>query len=551
MPVLIQDPNKHFYNHDQVYIGPGGTAEQIEVVKVNDYVLIWDEGIFRVIAVDGAQVPTLELWDPTENTGGDDGNSGLITGLSGYQPSVIHRAFFDDSQVQLEINLDSRYLVFGVDSEVCKLFLGVDTSLSGTVISVNIAEPPRLDLDLLELVVGQPGTKRPPSIPVQNTVLDGDTVTLVNYSAAGRVMSSVTFVVISSTAFTPLAYTGRILEDVRLISTYINGTDPDQLDIPANIGVQLNIAQAELYYTDGFTEVVPIDGVKCKLLGLDNFNNNLAGTINWFTLVYFADPSEAIINGGANRQISHNYRVVTTLVDLDLAYKVYLGINYNPITDLYGFNLYLTSLEYGQPILLQPGQFTMSDGLGEPLILLRSYHSSADVVDVTIRVNMELVFPALFDDYTYVQQLTLDLNDPVNNISTWIIDYDLDNIDKLDAIYKFKTSSTNSFTELEMGVGATSTQEWLERFYYPISPIFDPALVIPPDPTHFRLRYQHAAQDYTSVDIPVGDWGLVHIPGSVTWFARTSVEIHWLRDNPGNPKDVLGITPVMIIESFL
>lgn len=552
-PVLIYQPDKYFWNYEEVYIGPGSSPTQVHGVKINDLVLIWDEGLYKVTAVDDSgpsptMIPTLEVWDPTENTGND--NAGLIGGISTYQPSVINRAFLENNAGQDYVTIDARFKTYG-DAIKCKLFLGTDTTeATGIIISMKI---PGLATDALNMVSIDPGTpaiRRPPTIPVVNGLNNGSIATLVTYGATGRIMSSTSFLIEETSAYAPLANTMKIIGDVRIISPWVDGTDSDLLVLPANIGLELDGATARLYYTDGTTVNIPIDGVKCKLSGIDNFSSNYSNTTGHLTLTYYLDTDEFMVGGGHGRQLSHIYRIETSVDSLDDFYKVYLSIRYNKDTGIYGIDCWLADFDYSPMIQLLPNAFSITDMNNNPLNLSKSANLLLAPQNINVRIHLHNVFPELYSNYTVSQIMNLDLNDVTAASSTWIIDYEPSNSanTKLNGAYKFLTSESSGWEELDMRIGCANQTQWLDRLYYPISPLQNPSM---PIPTHFRLIYKNGVEDHTSVDKPVSDWDSLY-NDDVMWAAQSSVTIIWLKEIIGNPiKQELGATPVMIIASYL
>lgn len=540
---LIQNAEKYFYHRDEVYEGTI-IGDKNQIVKVNDAVIDWNEGILRVVSVSMLDyIPVLEPWDPTENVDIDNNDASLITGLSGYQPSIISRAFYFVQTSVKKLVVDASYRVFGTDPTKYKIFLGTDTTNTGTILS---------DVDGNNLT-SLPGTSNTQKIvPVTNINLiltEGQVVTVVIYTNSGTRVGEKTFIVKASAAMAPLNSSLKVISDVSLYGCPWIGVNPDLLEIPANYGMQIGTNQAIVNYVGGPpASIVPIDGTQCILLGMDNFNNNLAGITSYLTLVYNPDPlTEMVQDGNLNNQVTHNYQVVTIMDDMDLRYKVYLSIYYNPVTQMYGFRAYLSDLEYNELILLDPTHYTIKDNLGNPVSLSRNWHINNGVVNVVIRVDMSKVYPLIFDQfYFYVQQLDLDLNDATVYSHTWYLDYDPTHTLKIDGIYKFHTNQSNNYEDLVITGGANSTNEWKERFYNPLFTIYD---VTPHVPTHFRIRYfdsNNTGIIYESNDIVIGNYNVALNTPGIIWRDKSTAEIIWLKDNMGNPKLELGMTPVLI-----
>lgn len=538
---LLQNPEKYFYHRDEVYEGVV-TGDKNNIVKVGDAVLDWNEGILKVVSVHPmTYVPTLQVWNPIENVDIDNEEASLITGLSGYQPTIISRAFYHTVLGVHYITLDSAYRIFGSDPTKCKIFLGTDTTNTGTIIS-----NPQL-IDLVSINSPTDTQKVVPTSVINIPLLDGQIITLIIYTDTGTKVGEKSFVVKESSAMAPATNSFRTIQDVQLYDCpWISLITPDQLEIPANYGMQIGTTQAIVNYTSGPPSIIPIDGTICKLLGVDNFNNNLAGITSYLTLVYTPQGTDLIENGNLNGQVTHTYQVITTNTNVDNRYKVYLSIYYNPTTQMYGFRCYLSDFDYNELILLDPNHYTVRDDDGNPVSLSRSWHVNNGDINIVIRVDMSKVFPNLYSQYFFVQQLNLDLNDVTIYSHSWYLDYDPTHTVKLDGIFKFHTNQSNNYEDLEMKGGANNYNEWIARFFTPIFPITG---VTTPTPTHFKIRYFESTNNtvtYESNEIPIGDYSIpLNTPGNL-WRDKSMAEIIWLKDNPGYPKYQLGVTPVVI-----
>lgn len=563
MPIiLLIDPTRgfHTWNIDEIYEGTVDPSK-VNVPNVGDMVIAWDEGVYKVDSVGVDNIPVLTMWDPDSNIA-NAGSGGLITSLSEYQPSVINRAFLDTSDVIYYITIDNRWRSFGSESTDVKLYRGTDISAAtGIVLSREYSGMVVIgDSQPLLPLTGTTDEKRPPAIPVEGLLNDGETVTLVTYTATGRITGTTTFVVVNSSAIAPLNSTTKTIVDILLLSEWITTPDPDLLLIPANIGLRLAGATGRILYHDGTTEDIPIDGVKLVLHGANNFNNNMEGSVNYLVLTYYADTTERLINGGAGRHISHTYYTQTFLDDIADSYKVYLMLSYNNLNDLYSFTFYLTNSDYTLLRKLLPGEYTafhyddtVPPGVSttKPLNLNRTANISLPKFTLNIAVHMEQIFPMTYDNYTFTQQMFVDLNDITPSSQSWVLDYEMDNVNTFNGAYKAYTRFSYDYEDLDLRVGAVSQADWLDKIFRPISPIYVSPLITYPEPTHFRIMYDTVTNGFhTSDDIDIADWDVIYNPGDVIWKNNTGFAIVWLRDEIGLlEKHVLGMTPVMIVST--
>lgn len=544
MPAVIVDSSRgfHQWHISEVYQGGTPVSPKINVPNVNDIVIDFDNnsgGMFRVSAVDVNNVPTLVLWDPdkVENA------TSLITGLSRYQPSIITRAFLYAGKV----NIDNRYCVYASGTVSAKLFLGTDTS-EDTGLQIS-------NVFTLNNLGG--GIQKVPEITLTSgDVNDADIVTLVAYTATTRIISICSFLVVNSSAILPLSLSPTVFITDILLYNCPYETSTDLIQIPANVGLNLlTSTQAILHYSNGSTDVIDIDGIKCKLLGINNFNVNSSGVKTKITLAYYPDPGEPIINGGYNNTLTHHYDLEVITDNLDEVYKIYVSANYiydNTYTSsgYWNFDLYLTNVEYGLFMLLDPNHYSLSDQYGEPFNFSRAYHLTVGVQKLVIRLDMSKVFPLVYDNFTLVQNVWVNMNDIGADDTSWTIDYNNSTSDKLMGNLKAISLITTDYLSVDISVGKANSSDWLDALYWNLEPIFEPVNLTAPTPDYFRLIYKKGEEFFETVEFPLSNWDdtvqFMDGPLPTVVMNYTTVNIVWLKSNISGPKKILGITPLMV-----
>ena len=555
---ILQEPLGGFktWHISQIYFGEGSPEGTI-VPNVGDAVIDWDRGIYEVVAVVN-QIPTLELFDTTKSLIGET-NPTLIGGLSDRNPSVLLRAFFDGSQDPSVITIDDQYRVYGSELSHCKLFLGRDINpQTGTVISRNLSGSSENvtyeTIDNTSVTI-----KRPNTIYTHANLDDGEVVTLVNYSSSGVVTGEEVFVVKNTNAIRSLELETVYIVDIELVSSLLSESEPDVIEVPFGQPLQSSGFDYRLLYSDGTTQTASVDGVKARLSGLDNYNTNWAGDGESVVLLYTADPNEPIINvgSGSARTISKTYTMVNVDVPQDAAYKIYMVPRYAALTQTYELETLLVNAAHDWSVRVDPSDIDIyQEGTTNPPDLTNS--GAWQQLDLAVDIGQW--FPSLAG-YTFTQTTGIRLG-PVNqNVDNkpWLIDYRNDqqlaygNFNNMKAI-----AYLSGNMPIDIKIGATTVEEWLERLYDPLKPSYDDTLIGEiPTPTHFALRWWDSVSgDYITTGdgsgnlISVDDWNinidrLTYSDGQ--WENMETLEILWYYTLTGDVSSrMIGVSPIMV-----
>lgn len=543
------DGNFRFWLLSQIYMGPDITPTGDSVPNVDDLVLDYNSGLYRVISVDTeGEAPTFTPVLQEFNLNNvQSSNNILAKALSGYQPAASQRAFYDGSISPKTVTIDDRYRVNGTDAVTAKLFKGTDTSSNGIVISRTFnaqgnVTGENLTLELLD--VTNPAIKRPEVITVNTALLDGELVTLVTYTQAGGPAGEHTFIVRESTSIRGIEEDTVSIVDITLISTLLDQVETDLIVIPANVPIVSSDFQARLHYDNGDTVGnIAVDGLKCRLVGLDDFNTSVAGSISTVVLTYYPDTDEPLINSESPllNSISSIYRLQTVVNELDASFKVYMTIDWNSGTGEYVNTYWLSNLKHDILIKLDASKYTITSGTVNPIL----YTPGQGVQDIRIAIVINDVLGAGFNGYTYVQQIKVEYGGQGVSDNPWLLDYRGDQSELYGVSVKASASNTGLFP-LDLSAGIATSTEWLNKLFYRLHPTYDPTTQELTDllPTHFRLMYN----GYTSADLPLADWVTYHNHlGSVPWVEGQTINIVWLQDDPGAIDHLLlGTSPLMV-----
>ena len=496
---LIKNPERGFtvWLIKEIYLGPESTG--VIVPNVDDMVLDWNSGTYRVSYVDpSSYIPTLTNVNLATLNLKQIG-AGLANDLAMYQPSVIELAFLDTTVVPYTVSIDDRYRIYGIEAVSAKLFYGTDLSVdtgvviskvyngSGSFVSENIT--------LVPIDSTNPAIKRPPIFNTNETLLDGETVTLVLYSQAGRAIGQHSFLIKNSSAIRGLGASSIVITDVQLVSNLLDEIQNDLINVPANIPITGGDFQARLIYSDGTDSLIMIGTPKCRLLGIDSFNTSLPTSSSKVVLTYYADINEPVVNvtNSLNRSITHIYNIRTVDNLLEYSYKVYICPTWNPTTQTYSNEYYLTNLAYDIFIKLANNQITVSL-LGGGTI---DYTPNSGAQKLALVVNLANVLPG-HAGQQLIQTVTINYGSLMN--IGWYIDYANIN-ESVFGIRTYAEYSTIGQQALSIQSGCLSIEEWLGLLYTPLNALYDQSVRLSaPLPTHFQLNYNGVNSPIRRID---------------------------------------------------
>lgn len=488
MPVpasTLYDPNRGFrtWEIDQVYQGPGSLPDGNVIVNVDDMVVNWDYGLYQVIEVDPVTyIPTLELFNPMKFVQIEESTS-IITGLSGYQPNITNRAFYNSLQNPPTITIDSRFRIFGTEAYTLKLFRGTDTgAATGQVISQKLDMGGALigeNIDLEEIDVGNPAIKRPTIIHTNESLVEGEIVTAVIYTQASEVFGEVSFIIKSGDAIRAAGASTVYVQDIVLESPLLDTIETDLIEVPFNTPVTANSFQARLVYSDGSTALVNVDGNKTKIYGLDNFNVSIVGSSTNIVLSYYPDANEPTINAqGApgNIHISRTYRMQVTESIPDNTYKLFVVPKFTLTpSPIYTLEWWVVDLNRTVVQKLMPGQVTVAlQGGGAPVLT-----PGAGQQTIVATFNPFNVLGAGHANYNDSQAVKLTLNNPTTNTTSFIIDYKGDGVNPYgqNANWRF-SQELNPPGDMRDFIPNNSDEAdlaaWKDRFVERLYPSYDP-----------------------------------------------------------------------------
>lgn len=491
VPILTPDNRRRLWFKEEIFTGPSGTGEFVP--NVNDGVIDLATGFSKVLAVDVDHLSTLDPVTFTNGAGGATQEDAILANGPNAQ-SEAWRVYINSDVVPPTLAIDSSINFYGDSAEYVKVFLGTDIGGTGHVISAiyNISNVLLSENIPLVLVGNTAGTNIAIKAPVvassMEPVATGEVVTVVAYDASD-VVTSIKRMTVFNSNFVHSSDEGRIyIVAIELLSPFLSITDSHLLEYPVNLLLQSATLQGKLTYSDGSTAILPIDGGRFELMGMERFIPSREGMRVDLMLKYNLQPNEYAYGVSAplpERSLVEDYRLVTVAGLADYNVKLYVVPKWNVGTNKWELDYYLYSLERNIVILATPYIEYVSNSVpfnGEEI-------NTRQHIRVVVNLsNLSLGFLS----YRYPQAFSIQLKAlATNNLAPtfWIIEYQEGEFYGSGLYAHASVDPGNpSMNRLDLSLGLLAVEDWIDKVYYAIMPQRTPAEVAAPQPTHVRLR---------------------------------------------------------------
>jgi hypothetical protein len=494
--IFIVDPDRRYTTWAiwEVYTGSTGVGKYVP--NVDDLVHDWDQGFFRVAAVDYTTgLSDLRPWTikttPTEITDED-----ILLGTSpGYQ-SEMWRVYLDTRKTPHILQVDGRLHIYGSSAEYIKIFKGTNISVNGTVISAFYDQNNSFlgENIPLELVANEKLDNRAIKAPMVGytsvPLVDGEVVTVVAYNSAGAVVTKAKMLVDNTSLVRRTDANKKYVTGISLQSPFLSDADPALIEFPINITVGTVAMQGVVEYSDGSKSIIPVseDGSsRFSLYGLSNYVPTIEGQTVPLTLNYVLSQDEyAYIQGPtANGSIAERYRARTIKADNAYSVKLFAYPVWRNAVDGYTLDFWLYNLDrreyYRVPRNLVEVQAGGRNFDGLDFLTLQK---------LSLSVNLSQI-DAKYSTYRHVQTFNIALKAPGTDRRTnWTINFNPGNSDAygegLEAAAHFV--DTNKWL-LNISNGYNSKEQWLRHMFYATQPLYDTySETEAPAPNYFAIH---------------------------------------------------------------
>lgn len=482
----IFDPDKHPPEDLSKYVVP---HEQELVFDVPNGV------IYMVAKVDWQATlkSTLVPWRLTSVDGGNTNEQDLIFGLRG-GPMM--------GEALLAVDYSVRPNVARVDATIMRpgaayayVFMDNDASENGRIISAQYDKSQNMTTNKVPCKLAEIVDRTNEMIMTtgsfsvtenEEALPDGKRCVLVFYDQAHNFIPPVQMLMVQHCSYMKDHQIGiRYITSIELISPWFTNTNsPDRLFIPINVNLLSVELRAAVHYSDGSTELYPVNGTKFTLYGLTEHRPTWVGQTSEITLIYKLDKDEQFLianpgNPNYERQI---YTIQASAANGAYSPKIYTYPQWDSTTSRYTLKHYMFDLDRKTRIDVTD---KVKMGSSSPAFRPTLYGTTQDL---TFVLNVRDVTPT-YQSVNFIQHTEITLYKDINGPGKrWEVSYVHDMPFFGGKVVQVKNKGLSTTFNLQAGNGYASFEEWLAGLYYAVGPSYDPRNENKaPAPTHFDL----------------------------------------------------------------
>lgn len=488
------NPDRGFrvWNRDEIVQLPGQTDKW--VANVNDLVLDWAQGFFRVVEViPGTNVAVLKPYTPPSSVS-PDGDENLLIGVGPGYSSESYRCFLDTSVTPFTLAPDTRLHWYGSMVASYVVFKGSDISETyGQIVSAyydssNNYLGPNVPVEFYDAPGLASKTTSVPMVGFTNVAMDdNELVTLVAYDSLGGVVSKAQLLVMNTEAIRQADNSKSFVGGITLDTPFLSTSDPKVIEFPLNVMVASLPMQGVVHYRGGKTQRLPIGG-QFEIFGLENYIATVEGEEFPMTASYKLAEDEISYDSipTTQRTITENYIARTIAVDGAYSCRMFVYPNWQSTQLGYTLEFWLYNADRQRFYNCTP---YVQLGTNSAPFQPKNYGT---VQTLTYAVNLNEV-DGRFAPYRFVTTFQLALLQSGDTTPNWEVYPRPDTVSGYGRNLKASVDyiQTNIW-DLRLRNGANTFEEWLQRMYYAAEPLVDTQQEeFPPEPTHFILHFVH------------------------------------------------------------
>lgn len=491
----IIDPNRRFQNWrvDEVYTGPDGVGQYVP--NLDDKITDWEQMCeYRVVSVD--YTTGLSVWQRV-NLSNSSGiaDQDILTATGAGYTSESFRIWINTRRLPHTLNFDSRLVFYGTQAAYVKVFRGTKIGSNSNVVSaifngsgVKTSENIPLELALFQDAANY-SVKTPVTAYASDTVVEGEILTVVTYSSDGDVISVSRCLAALSDAVRALDSSSKQVTNIELVSPYLSTTDFTTLQYPLNMILQSGQLQGRVKYSDGTSTLLPVDGTKFSILGLDSYIATEVGQRFGLKLKYTLSAGEAAYGVSAplpERSILRGYVIQTIESNDSYSNKMFTIPYWNPTVSKWQLRFYLYNINRIEiHDITQYIEYSNSSA-----VFNGTNYSTPQVLKVAF--NM-INLGSSYAYYRQIQSFTIALNTPGSNTTTntyWSIKYTNDTQYGQGLKARLTVDPAAPTTKLlDISNGYASLNDWLQYHFTVLSPLYYTSKErAAPAPSHVRIR---------------------------------------------------------------
>lgn len=489
-----KNPNRRYteWAKSEVYTGPNGTGAYVP----NQFDRVWDRltGMYEVASVD--YTTGLSILSPINicKTGAGATEEDALLSIGPGAASEAYVLLVDTSKIPHVAKFDHRFFIPGSEAAYVKIFKGADVTAGGNVISAMFNATGEMTSENipLESFYNNATLQRPKTGYVTQAITEGEMVSIVVYDRDGGRYQTYRMVVSLTNSIRDLNAEFSYVTGIELISDFISPTDANLIEIPQNMNLDATLIRGRVSHLGKPSTVLPIDGSKFTLHGMDAYIATVPNQEGDLVLVYKLANNENAYGSTQDGLVRKAYRIKT--VNADLRYTLKLFAVPQWANNRWSLRWYLYNLDRSMFFDVTDKVMVATGGTaydGDP--------ANKNVQTLQYAVNWNQV--ATGNGYNYhVQTLKVKNNAPGSeslslagdgNIRSYVTVSYTDELEfygkELSAkVYPNPAQPTKAIVSL--GNGYDDLAEWLDAHYYGLAPLhLDSAEIQPPIPTHVRL----------------------------------------------------------------
>ncbi|MNP96430.1 hypothetical protein D3C85_90130 [compost metagenome] len=511
--VPISDPNRGHrrWRKDEIYTGPSGTGAYVP--NEQDEVWDWVTGLWRVASVNRSTGLSQLVQYIPPNVGESVSEEDILLGVGpGYQ-SESYRVYLDTSVIPHVLAVDSRLRVYGSSVSAIKVFWGTDISDESKVISAMYDQGGTLlgeniPLELVQMPNNpQSGVPSAINYAVKTPMVgytsqklpDNEVVTVVMYDDVGNVTSIAKLLIMNTAFIRTTDASKKFITSIHLESPFISEGDDSLLKFAINMPVEALNARGVVTYSDGSKKIMPVDGTKFNLYGLQNFIATIVGQKVELALSYKLSSEEYVYGASASLQkhLSAPYWATTTR--MDGAYSVKLFCFPQWVDGVVGYKLRWFLFNLNRSDFLEVTNlvtFGVNSNPFDPI-------SYGPIQRVDVGINMNEI-DSSYSNWRHSQSIGIALLTPGNDISNgWNIEYTPGQPELYGKGLRAITTFVNvNNWKLKIDCGLELQSTWLKKVFYNAEPLVNTQSEnAAPEPNHFVLMI--GTNEYT---YPIDRW---------------------------------------------
>lgn len=495
----------------------GSVGANRYVPKVNDYVIDHDTyTTYKVDSLDAVTlIPVLREVRPA-NMAYTFTETDVLFGVGPGTQSDTYRVYVDKSVTPHVLAVDIRLKVAGTLARHAKIFKGSDLTPTGKVISkvfdnsgILISEDIGLELIATDGQLINHSIKTVKVCHTTENLVDGEIVTLVIYSDNGHVVSKRQLLVENTAFIRSVDASRKYVSHISCETSFMSMGNDHLIEFPLNIPINgLNI-MGKIHYSDGSIVKLPVDGVKFKMFGLEQFISSIPGQQVNLVLSYALGANEVAYTGVSSdgKYVTEAYTLKTINPNNSYAVKLFGYPFYINEASGYEMKWWMFNLDRNIWFDVTPYvRFNENTGPFNP----KGY---GYLQRKSVSVNLRDVSGA-FKPFVHTQIVDIVLNSvPGDTPTEWTVSHE--SVPGRAPYGPDIRATKPAVNYVKIDCGKATYADWKAAVYNGVYPIVNNILeTVPPEPTHFVLSYGGFETEYpvtswnqelnTTIDVPIG-----------------------------------------------